>query len=57
MFARAVSNSEAGLEQMIDQAEGAGRTVMVIDTTSSAARLLLGWPPAGAFRWRMCPVW
>lgn len=42
LFARAVSNGEAGLERMIDQAEGAGRTVLVIDTTSSAARLLLG---------------
>ena len=42
LFSRAVANSEAGLDGMIDQAEEAGRTVLVIDTTSSAARLLLG---------------
>ena len=42
LFARAVSNNEAGLDRMIDQAETQGRTVMVIDTTSSSAGLLLG---------------
>lgn len=42
LFARAVPNNEAGLDRMIDQAETEGRTVMVIDTTSSSAGLLLG---------------
>ena len=41
LFARAVGNNEADLEQMIDQAEGSGRVVLVVDTTSSGAHLLL----------------
>ncbi len=41
LFARAVGNNEADLEGMIDQAEGSGRVVLVVDTTSSGAHLLL----------------
>ncbi len=42
LFARAVGNNEADLEQMINQAERSGRVVLVVDTTSSGAHLLLG---------------
>ena len=42
LFTGAVGNDEASLDGMIDQAEQAGRAVIVVDTTSSAARLLLG---------------
>lgn len=42
LFTGAVSNDEAALDRMIDRAEQTGRAVIVIDTTSSAARLLLG---------------
>ena len=42
LFARAVGNNEAEIEGMIDQAERSGRVVLVVDTTSSGAHLLLG---------------
>ena len=41
LFARAVSNDEAAIREVIDEARRHGRAVLVVDTTSSAAVLVL----------------
>lgn len=41
LFGRGVANDEAALGRMIDAAQRAGRAVLVVDVTGSAAQLLL----------------
>ena len=41
LFGRGVANDEAALGRMIEAAQGAGRVVLVVDVTGSAAQLLL----------------
>ena len=42
LFARPVSNDQAAIEAMLNQASAHGRVAIVVDMTSSGAQLLLG---------------
>ena len=42
LFARPVTNDQAAIEAMLNQASAHGRVAIVVDMTSSGAQLLLG---------------
>ena len=42
LFSRPVSNDQAAIEAMLNQASAHGRVAIVVDMTSSGAQLLLG---------------
>jgi hypothetical protein len=53
LFARSISNDQAALEALLDQAETHGEPGLVIDQPGSIAQLCL----AVARRWPTCPAW
>ena len=50
LFSRPVSNDQAAIERLLDQAAGHGTAGLAIDQPGSIGQLALRWPPSGARR-------
>ena len=57
LFARAVANSQAALETLLDRAAQHGTPGLVMASPARSPSSPWRWPPGVARRWRMCRDW